>query len=230
MFQFAPENDPPDLDDERYRSLIGPGRGGIALIGLVTVLSIVVFVRSWQTYSLLVDYLAGNGPTSDDVVTSANNLVGVDFVYLLMSLPAGVMFLVWLWRARRNAELQAGPASQRTARGWTIGGWFCPVANLWMPYRVVIDIYRASSDRHRFGNIVGAWWVLLLLNYLVGITSLFLRVGDDVLGYLHTALVVQSIILILTIAAGTLVAVIILRITQWQQARQQLSTADSVPA
>ena len=230
MFQLAPENGPVDPDDERYRSLTGPSRGSIAMIGLVTVLAVVVYVESWQSISLLTDYLAGNGPTSDDVIASAENLIGLGFVSLLMSLPAGVLFLVWLWRARRNAELQAGAASQRTARGWTIGGFFCPVVNLWMPYQIVIDIYRASSDRPRFGNIIGVWWALLTLNYLIGITSLFVGVDGDVVGYLHTTLVLQSIGLVLTITTAALVSAIIVRITEWQQVRQHLSTMDSVPA
>ncbi|WP_326616642.1 DUF4328 domain-containing protein [Streptomyces decoyicus] len=35
---------------------------------------------------------------------------------------AGVVFLVWWWRARVNAESFGGTAAQRRPRGWVVGG------------------------------------------------------------------------------------------------------------
>ena len=48
---------------------------------------------------------------------------------------AGVVFLVWWRRARVNAESFGGTAAQRRSRSWVVGGWFTPVANLWVPYQ-----------------------------------------------------------------------------------------------
>jgi Domain of unknown function (DUF4328) len=84
-----------------------------------------------------------------------------------------VFFLIWLSAARTNtATYQAGGVGPY--RNWTVSGWFCPVANLWVPYRILADILRASAqptaltpavlaapERHRSGITLLRWWCLL---------------------------------------------------------------------
>ena len=64
--------------------------------------------------------------------------------WLLVLLAAGVVFIVWLWRARDNAELFCS-GQHRRGRGWVIGGWFCPVVNFWFPKQIVDDVIAASD-------------------------------------------------------------------------------------
>jgi hypothetical protein len=44
---------------------------------------------------------------------------------------------------RANVELICH-ARHRRVRGWAIGSSVCPVVNLWFPFMVVDDVYRAS--------------------------------------------------------------------------------------
>ena len=57
-------------------------------------------------------------------------------------LVAMAMFVVWFYRARVNAEGRGWP--QRRSPGWAIAAWFAPVANLWIPFQIMADIWRAG--------------------------------------------------------------------------------------
>jgi hypothetical protein len=88
--------------------------------------------------------------------------------FWLALVAAGVVFIVWLWRARGNAELFCY-GQHRRGRGWVIGGWFCPVVNFWFPKQIVDDVIAASDPRTpplfpdlrripRHGLVL-AWWL-----------------------------------------------------------------------
>ncbi|MFG1797645.1 DUF4328 domain-containing protein [Nocardia sp. NPDC049149] len=85
---------------------------------------------------------------------------------------AGVSFLAWLWRARLTAERMA-PGGHLLKRGWTIGGWFVPLANLILPALVVGDVHRASRTPAHAGGatasyslLVAGWWLSWLTTWI----------------------------------------------------------------
>jgi uncharacterized protein DUF4328 len=100
----------------------------------------------------------------------------------LLWLTSGVVFLVWLWQARENAEVLSPTARHRLSKGWTIGGWFCPGVQFWFPMTIVDDVYRASAEPARpgmttaprgRGAILGWWaaWAFYWLFILVSVPA-----------------------------------------------------------
>ena len=76
---------------------------------------------------------------------------------------AMVMFLVWFYRARVNAEGHGWP--QRLSPGWAIGAWFVPVVNFWFPFWIMVDIWRAGlpeQPRAKIAILPGMWWASVL--------------------------------------------------------------------
>ncbi|MCE0447455.1 DUF4328 domain-containing protein [Streptomyces tricolor] len=74
-----------------------------------------------------------------DRADRADTLYGVAGISQGVALLATmVVYLCWLWRVRVNAEV-FDASRHRMKRGWTIGGWFCPIVNLVVP--------RAGSSR-----------------------------------------------------------------------------------
>ncbi|MFC9970071.1 DUF4328 domain-containing protein [Spirillospora sp. NPDC127200] len=75
----------------------------------------------------------------------------------------GLLYLVWLWRAYRQS-----PGPHRHHAAWVVLGWITPVVNLWMPPRLVHEIW-VNSGRYRVaerqvtGVLVAAWWCCALL-------------------------------------------------------------------
>jgi hypothetical protein len=161
------------------------------LICLVALAKAVLAASDWYAYKVVKDYV--EGPVKDpDRLNRADEFVwylGVDGFWLAL-LAAAVVFIVWLWRARGNAELFCS-GRHRRARGWVIGGWFCPVVNFWFPKQIVDDVIAASDPRTppllpdlrripRHG-VVLAWWLILVATGVmapVGNTGLVSDVQD----------------------------------------------------
>jgi hypothetical protein len=86
-------------------------------------------------------------------------------LHLLLFVVTAVVFVIWLRRARGNAVAvrhQFGP-------GWTIGGWFVPAANVYIPMRVVLDIGWAAVAPDKRGTVTGpvaTWWAFWVLSWL----------------------------------------------------------------
>jgi Domain of unknown function (DUF4328) len=71
-----------------------------------------------------------------------------------VAIPAGaavwatmIVFVVWFHRARVNAERSGW--LQRRARAWTFWGWIVPIADLFVPFQLMGDIWRAGLPPER---------------------------------------------------------------------------------
>ncbi|MFC0545379.1 DUF4328 domain-containing protein [Kutzneria chonburiensis] len=151
-----------------------------------------------------------------DIVETAADIAGaatVDDVVLWINaglfVLAGVAFIGWLWRARANAELLVGPHGQRLTREWVIGSWFCPVVNLWFPYQVVVDVWRASApDRGCLRDGLVVWWWMTF-----AVSWLFTRF-ITLVGIVDVAPLLLSCAL--NLASGVFALLVVRQISDWQ--------------
>ncbi|MFJ9685550.1 DUF4328 domain-containing protein [Streptomyces bacillaris] len=128
------------------RSPIGLSRAVTVLLGAVIVTDLVAIggglhLRSlWQGSVEQGDPAVhgSRGATAERLLSVAQTGQAVVFVATV------VVFIVWFHRTRRNAEV-FDPGAQRMGPGWSVGGWFVPVANLWFPYRVATGIWDGSA-------------------------------------------------------------------------------------
>jgi Domain of unknown function (DUF4328)/Interferon-induced transmembrane protein len=160
-----------------FRSVNGLGAAVSILICLVALAQAVLAAAYWYTYKVVKDYV--EGPVKDPDRLDRADQVWMLAVggFLLALLAAGVVFIVWLWRARGNAEWFCY-GQHRRGRGWVIGGWFCPVVNFWFPKQIVDDVIAASDPRTppRFPDLrriprhglVLAWWLTWVTTEVIG--------------------------------------------------------------
>jgi hypothetical protein len=106
----------------------------------------------------------------------ADTFVGVSVLLTLASLATVfVLLVIWMWRIAKNNEL-LGRVDPRFRPGWTIGGWFVPLASLVIPVMVMQDLWRGTDPASRPGDptwrsarrsaVVGWWWVAYLVSFL----------------------------------------------------------------
>ena len=94
---------------------------------------------------------------------------GVGLVLFAAQLSAVVIFLIWFYRARQNADWTG--VRQWLARAWAIWGWFVPVIFLWFPVRIMAGLWRASQEpaaRTKPMLLLAAWWSCWLLAWFTG--------------------------------------------------------------
>jgi hypothetical protein len=184
--------EPPSLRyaHRSFRSVNGLGTAVAILICLVALAQAVLAASEWYTYKVVKDYV--EGPVKDpDRLDRADEFVFLAVRgWLLALLAAGVVFIVWLWRARGNAQFFCY-GRHRRGRGWVIGGWFCPVVNFWFPKQIVDDVIAASDPRTppllpdlrripRHGLVLAWWltWVATMVRGNVGNPDLAADVQD----------------------------------------------------
>ena len=86
-------------------------------------------------------------------------LTGGTIAASLLFLPQIPVFLVWFYRARRNADGRG--QDQRRSPGWAVGAWFVPFVGLVFPFQIMADIWRANlppGRRAKVAVLPGFWW------------------------------------------------------------------------
>ncbi|MDQ3789612.1 MAG: DUF4328 domain-containing protein [Actinomycetota bacterium] len=180
----------------------------------------------WHRYQVATDFVNEEpGVGLADLVSADNQAMGAVWLSVLSLLAAAAVFLTWLWRTRVNAE-RLCRAEHRLARGWTIGGWFVPVVNLWFPRQIVDDIWRTSrpgvpADTYRVAGLpqsplVSAWWYTLLANVAVVVLLRVETRGAVTLDVLRSAALYGTVSTLLLLVAAVLLSQVIRQITRWQ--------------
>ncbi|AXB45931.1 DUF4328 domain-containing protein [Amycolatopsis albispora] len=202
--------------------LHGPARAAGTLIVLSAVAGVAVTVADWHTSSVADEYIADTAELTIDDLRDAEALAALaSWGYLGITLLAALAFILWCWRARLNAEALS-PARHRLTRGWVIGGWFCPVVQLWFPYQVVSDIEKASRPDAtadlRANPLIGRWWVMLVVSLLLDqyVTQVVLRTVSA--ETLREAAGLTTVASGLQLIAAVMALVILRRITAAQAA------------
>lgn len=94
----------------------------------------------------------------------------------LVMLACAVLVMIWLHQVRSNIEaldLYQWAGRRRLSKGWAIGAWFVPVGFVWLPLRVVLDVWWGSveptQERRRTPKIIVGWWACWLLSWFTGV-------------------------------------------------------------
>jgi hypothetical protein len=183
-----------------------------------------VHVWAWTTYGSIARYSDAGfsgapGVTSVGIRPIKDSIIALGVAMLISAVAAG-LFIGWLARARANAD-QLGP--HRFGRGWEIGGWLLPFANLVIPGRVVADVWRASATpKQQYVSTapVTAWWLTAVGTWLLFVIGLAMRIGAET-STLRTSAVLSTIQGLLTLVAAGLAIVVVQRITRWQSLQQR---------
>jgi Domain of unknown function (DUF4328) len=221
--------------------------------------SIVQCVLVWMQYGDLKRIIYGLSSEAE-VDRWAQTLEASAHVYDLSGwvlFAAGIGFLVWLWRARENAEALNPASPHRHESGWVIGSWICPVVQFWYPLQILEDVEQASHPPARPGMIehrpgpalrhgwwaawVGYWSVLIagsIAALVVGIAGLVRlarqleREADPDVYQAQEFLIglIRSIAIGSTVATGLLlVAGALMSLIIWRITRAQTDLAASLP-
>src|SRR5262245_40449440 len=137
-FALAPERE--SVAAAARRTLPALLLGGISyLLSMVTSVIILNDIFS-QTRTGLFD------PEADDIelssaASSANLLSNLAQIGIV---AAGVLFLVWFYKACRFSEQLGLPGRRSTP--WAMAGWIIPIINFWFPYQSTKDLLPPGND------------------------------------------------------------------------------------
>jgi hypothetical protein len=151
------------------------------------------------------------GPGEAQAFVDALTLLS--FLDLALRMTTAIPFWIWFYQAYRNLNLMR-VSGLSYSPGWAVGGFIVPILQLFRPYQVAQETWKASDPgetpenryawRNRAGSsIVGGWWACWLGMNFAAILTPFAegRTGNepgDTLGtVLHHALAVPAALLAL---------------------------------
>lgn len=147
-------------------------------------------VLYWRSYD----------PAAEVDVQSERVLLGMttadlaeNVLLLALAVVFGVVTIVWfMWIYRTYRNLPAlGAAGLRYSPGWAVGYYFIPILNLFRPYQVMQETWKASDVRYDAETnwqslsvpaLLGWWWAVHLVSTVVGpgmILGLGLGLGSE---------------------------------------------------
>ncbi|MGW0934910.1 DUF4328 domain-containing protein [Streptomyces sp. NPDC002666] len=148
------------------RSPVGLGKAVCVLLGAVAAADMVSIAAGINARQVFADGSADDFLRYDEAAMDR-----ADMLYrfsgspqMLTFLATAVVFLVWFRRVRLNAEVFDAHA-QPMRPGWSIGAWFIPFVNFFLPYRIASGIWTASTPAGRpmaSRALLNAWWAGLI--------------------------------------------------------------------
>ncbi|MFG2512918.1 DUF4328 domain-containing protein [Streptomyces sp. NPDC048584] len=144
-------------------------------------------------------------------------------VQVSTTLLCAVLFVTWFFLMRRRTGLLA-PDRFGMGQGWAIGAWFIPIANLWLPYRVAVDMWGACSPLSAEGETrrvpmwpVNLWWGLFAGNALLGRYAASRLDTADSLTEISDAVTLYLAVDLLYVAAAGAAVLFAVRLTALQR-------------
>ncbi|MDH6516945.1 hypothetical protein M2164_003401 [Streptomyces sp. SAI-208] len=213
------------------RSPVGLGRATAVLLAVTAAVDAFAVGADFLEYDVTGDLAGGAfGDAVLDRADLADTLTAVAAsAQAAVLLACAVVFVIWLWRVRVNAEVFA-PDGHRKARGWVIAGWVVPFVSVWYPRRVVLDVWDASSpEGQREGHaLVNVWWTLWLLTNVVGRFLAGMAGEADSPQEIHDAMAQMMFADGVDLVAALVAAALVLRLTRMQDEKARRGPA--VPA
>lgn len=149
---------------------------------------------------------------------------------------SGIAFIVWFHRANSNLRV-LGLARVEYSAGWTIGGWFIPIGNLFIPYNIMAEIWNGSAPENAASRYAKAapglvwvrcWWAgWLLMNLASSITTKVWAVSNDLQAAIEArwGSLVSNLIAVL---AAALAIQVVRRVDANQAERRRLREAAEI--
>ncbi|MGI5212186.1 DUF4328 domain-containing protein [Plantactinospora sp. CA-290183] len=231
---FTPVGQPPVRPDVRTYSVRVPGLAASVAVALA-MLAAAAALLSPALGARLARRAERDGDIAAlDQAAYLETVLGLGQIALVLA--AAVLVIIWFYRAYRNLDAFPG-AGSRLAAGWAIGGWFVPVVNLVVPFRVMADVARGSLWRLTTPALVWVWW----LSYLVYLGADRLVARADLAAYMalphpsrpggfaayvdyyDRALLVNLVPLVAGVVAAASFVLLALRISRAQEARIDLA-------
>ncbi|MFC8711996.1 DUF4328 domain-containing protein [Streptomyces sp. NPDC057197] len=220
-----PEPGPPPLSGPPPPSV--PSRGflvaalaGLALAALCDVFALVAGLR----YHLATGEDGGLTLAAWRALDAAASRYDAAQRYQVVAfLPCAVAFIAWFHQmSRATGPLASGRF--RFGTGWAVGGWFVPLANLWIPYRIAVDMWEAatplpSEGDHHYPQIwpLKMWWALLVLSFPLGGLAKLSYDSAETMSDLRTGLELYFASDVLHLVAAGAAAYVVVRLTAMQR-------------
>ncbi|MBO0837848.1 MAG: DUF4328 domain-containing protein, partial [Actinobacteria bacterium] len=210
-----------------YRPPLTPAIWAVVALTILTAFQVMNSVAAIGLIAVGVDLAGATIPFGSPlwVLVFPFSMMGTVTVFLV---PAVVPGLLSWWSHRSRANMtNTLSAPLGWSPGWAACGWFLPIANLFVPYLVLRQLWSASGlVRDRW--ILAVWWAA----WLAEVLYFWLIISLNAVIVIHNPLVNAATDVInmgLALASGITGIVMVLRLTALMEARHRQFAPTGAP-
>lgn len=142
----------------------------ILMFSLSVIIAITPIITGYSQYIMLSDMSYGISISEADIDRNDSIISVVGIVQTVIALLTVVSFLLWFHNTYKNT-ISLSNQPLKFSPGWSIGGFFIPLLNLVIPYKVAKEIWYASKDDDYDFNLLNKkpmvgfimlWWLLFI--------------------------------------------------------------------
>lgn len=150
------------------------GKAAMILIGIITAICTVLVIASGIDIYSLIQHSQGLEMSEFAISVSDSMLLIGWYSFFTAYIISAITFILWFQRAYYNLAILTG--NTEYDNGWAIGSWFIPIANLFIPYKIMKELYEKtdqylliSEDEDYTENrltikYIGWWWALWIIS------------------------------------------------------------------
>jgi len=204
----------------------------LTLLVISMILAIVAVFSDLAQADLMSRVIKGEPVTELEAMISDSRQAAIGSGQAVLGIAVLVVFLAWVYRANKNLRSLRAAGLMFTP-GWAVGWFFVPFMNLFRPYQVVSEIWKASHPEVdindgtswkavRASPIVGCWWAVVLISGFLGFGTmqmgLFAATPSDLLDLTYALVVSDGMV----VAYSLITIFMVRRISQLQEAKTRL--------
>lgn len=195
------------------------------LLGIGALLATAALWSSWQQAQLIQEIARGANISDTELAANDARQQMFGIAQLGLGLVSAVVFLMWT-SAHTKRLIHLGVADMRYAPKWSVWGFIVPIINLFRPYQVMSELWKASDlmpgpddpwVKKPTPLIVNLWFAILIVDNIAG--RLISRIPFDTIEQILLA----SWFTVLIDALGAVTAVIALRLVMEIDTRLRVS-------
>jgi hypothetical protein len=150
----------------------------MAALGVITAISAIATIGTFNTYWDTSPGSRAERTALDDWTAVEDTFIAFGAFLFLAGIVVIILLMIWMNSAHKTTQqFWSGPRSWSS--GWTVGGWFIPLANLIIPKLVLTEIEKlalaprtagavGADWRSRRSSAIGwLWWIGLVVGLVV---------------------------------------------------------------
>lgn len=152
------------------------------IMWLVLSTQLLGMLSHYMQYNLLTSALNGETVTTQMAEDNDFRHTLIMVIHYLAFITSAILFAIWFYRGYKNYHTRFKHPSYQ--KSWAIWGWVVPIASLFIPYKIMKEMYEDSkkklvefSEDYSFINmtsLITIWWTLwILANFITNIVSKF---------------------------------------------------------
>lgn len=144
-------------------------------LGVDTAVTALVAISAFWTLGTLRDIQAGTLEVSDSLLSTLEFWENFSKLTIVTTFGVGFGLVKWLNACYRHARNDIG-ATGFLHEGWTTTAWIIPVYNLFKPYKIINEIYRAGSPDYETpegwkkeagSGLLLTWWIVWSITHFI---------------------------------------------------------------